>query len=300
MKFLVGKNSLSYSDRSRGHLLAEQMPSDSYIINSVTEANNDIVKVSLPHFSQPLLDYFKKNKIPFILDVTDYKFHKEGLKKLYIDAAYHAIAVTTTCQYLADICKKLFNREVHIIKDLTERKESTPIIRKIDYNDTLKLVWYGIRDNMKGINFEKIKNDLKKIHPNIEIKIITNKKESDPLDWIQWDYDTQEKLVAEADIVLIPTMSSNNAKSKGNNRPVDAIRQGKYVISGNTIPSYHELKHFMFIGDLQEGVTFFLNYPDKVRNMVTKGQHYIKLNYSPEIIAAQWVSLESKLKEKNK
>jgi hypothetical protein len=301
MKFLVGNNTNSYSNRSRGYLLAEHM-TESNTITSITElADNDIVKICLPEFSQELLDYLKENKISYILDVTDYKFHKDGLTKLYKEGAAHAIAVTTTCRYLADICKEIFNKDIYIIKDLTERKESKPTIRKIKSDDTIKIVWYGIRDGLKGVNFENIKSNLQEIHPHIKIKIITNRKDSDPKEWIQWSYDVQEEAVLESDIVLIPTASThNNIKSKGNNRPIDGIRQGKFVITGTNIPSYHELKDFIFLGDFKQGLEFFLSYPEKVNKMILKGQAHITSNYSPQVIASKWEELESKLLPKEK
>jgi len=298
MKFLVNRNSRCYSDRSRGHLLAEHMDTSSVITDVSELAKDEIVKVCLPQFTQPLLDYFKKNNVRYILDVTDYKFHKEGLKKLYADGADHALALTTTCQYLAQMCMELFNKHAYVMKDLTERKETSPKVRKIKSEDTIKLVWYGIRDGMKGMNLDHIKSNLQEIHPNIEIKVVTNKKPSDPEEWIQWSYDAQEQAVLDSDIVLIPTVSTNNnTKSKGNNRPVDAIRQGKFTITGINIPSYHELKDFMFVGDLKEGVRFFLSHPGKVEKMILRGQNHIRLNYSPEVIAKQWQELESKLNQ---
>lgn len=299
MRFLVSSKSHSYSDRSRGKLLADHIENSSTIENISELPEGEIVKISLPQFTQPLLDYLKQNKVRYILDITDYKFYKEGLKKLYIDGSKHAIAITTTCTYLADVCKELFNRPIHVIEDPTERNEKLPNVRKIQKTDTLNLVWYGIRDNMKGVNFNNIKQNLQHIHSNIEIKIITNKKSTDPVDWIQWSYEIQNKLVEEADIVLIPTISNNPViKSKGNNRPIDAIRQGKFVVSGSLIPSYCELDNFMFVGDLQEGVKYFLNNRKQVKRMIAEGQTYIRENRTPEIIAKSWSKLESSLLRK--
>lgn len=300
MKFLVSPNSHSYSSRSRGHLLASYMSNSNTIISITELQNNEIVKICLPQFTPPLLEYLKQNNILYILDVTDYKFHKNSLRELYIEGAKHAIAITTTCSYLAEICQKTFNKPATIIEDPTERQEQRPTIRKINYSDTLKLVWYGIRDNMKGVNFQDIKRDLQNVHPNIEIKIITNKKQSDPLDWVQWSYTIQNQLVTEADIVLIPTKSNNTTvKSKGNNRPIDAIRQGKFVVAGMEIPSYHNLDKFMFVGDLQEGVKYFLNNPKQVKKMISEGQSYIRSNRTPEIIASSWSKLELNLLRNN-
>ena len=298
MKFLVSPNSHSYSDRSRGQLLARYMENSGTIENMSQLPKGEIVKISLPPFTPPLLNYLKQNKIKYILDITDYKFHKDSLKQLYIEGAKHAIAITTTCTYLADVCKELFNRPIHIIEDPTERNEKLPNVRKIQKTDTLNLVWYGIRDNMKGVDFNNIKQNLQHIHSNIEIKIITNKKPSDPIDWIQWSYDVQNQLVAEADIVLIPTISNNSViRSKGNNRPIDAIRQGKFVVSGPLIPSYCELHNFMFVGDLQEGVRYFLHNRKQVERMIAEGQTYIRENRTPEIIAKSWSKLESSLRK---
>lgn len=297
MKFLVSPNGHSYSDRSRGKLLAQHIENSGIIVNISELSEGEIVKISLPQFTQPLLDYLKQNKVRYILDITDYKFHKDSLKQLYAEGAKYAIAITTTCSHLADICQNIFHKRVLVIEDPTERDEQKPQIRNINSTDTLKIVWYGIRDNMKGVNFKDIKQNLQHIHPNIEIKIITNKKSNDPVDWIQWSYEIQNQLVAEADIVLIPTISNNPViKSKGNNRPIDAIRQGKFVVSGTLIPSYCELHNYMFVGDLQEGVRYFLNNRKQVKRMILDGQDYIRLNRTPEVIAKSWSKLVSSRK----
>jgi hypothetical protein len=288
----------TYGYRSRGKLIVEHMKNSKIVTEFSDFQKNQIVKISLPDFSHSLLTYLKDNNIPFILDVTDYKFNKIGLKNLYIDGAKNAIAITTTCSYLADVCKNIFNKEVYIIKDPTERKESMPNVRSITHNDSLKIVWYGIRDNMKGINFDYIGNKIRDIHSNVEIQIITNKKESDPKDWIQWSYEIQQEIVNKSDIVLIPTVNTNHLKAKGNNRPVDALRQGKFVVCGPDIPSYYELGKFIHIGDYQEGIRFFLSNKNKVEKKIINGQKFVQLNYTPNVIASQWQELENKLRLK--
>ena len=39
---------------------------------------------------------------------------------------------------------------------------------------------------------------------------------------------------------------------QGNNRPIDALQQGRIVLTNPGIPSYEDLKDFLYIGDFYE------------------------------------------------
>ena len=53
------------------------------------------------------------------------------------------------------------------------------------------------------------------------------------------DYKTQNKIVRQSDLVLLPVNNDHEMTQYNycNNRPVDALRQHRFVITNATIPS---------------------------------------------------------------
>ena len=75
---------------------------------------------------------------------------------------------------------------------------------------------------------------------------------------------------------------------KGHNRPVDALRQGRLVITNATIPSWQLLQRFIWCGNINEGVKWAINNPKEVKQKVEEGQRFVRNNFTPEIITKQW------------
>ena len=81
-------------------------------------------------------------------------------------------------------------------------------------------------------------------------------------------------------------------KVKSPNRVIDAIQQGKYVITNNGVDSYKELKDYIHIGNITEGLKWALNNKDQVIEKIKKGQEYVLKNHSPKIIGQRWIETE--------
>ena len=75
---------------------------------------------------------------------------------------------------------------------------------------------------------------------------------------------------------------------KGHNRPVDALRQGRLVITNAKIPSWLLLQRFIWCGDINEGIKWAINNPKEVKQKVEEGQRFVKNNFTPETITKQW------------
>ena len=58
---------------------------------------------------------------------------------------------------------------------------------------------------------------------------------------IAWNFDLQEKLVNKSDFVLLPVTEDRESICKGNNRPIDALQQGKMVLT-NLVYKLRRLK----------------------------------------------------------
>lgn len=303
MKFYLPNHSDDrYSFRARGFLILETLNCPDDFITDYNQIDGSDLYIIGKKFRIEVLEKLIETSSRFVIDINDYKFNKEEEKNILKKAERHAVAFTTTCNYLADQIRTHLNTSlpIYVIQDPTERKQTPPVLKKINVNDTVNLIWYGSRKNLLHLNLKEMYNRFRGFNYNIDLKIITNKKSDDPDSWINWSYDVQEELVKQADFVFMPVSEHPRheifVKSKGNNRPIDAIQQGKYVITNNVIPSYQELKNYTWQGDVFEGLQFALENPKKVYNCITHGQQFIQDNYSPSVIANKWSLMEKSLK----
>lgn len=302
MKFYLPNSSDErYSFRSRGFLILENLDNSHGYITHLDEINGNDLYIIGKKFTPKVLDVLIKTSSKFVLDINDYKLHRKEEKQLYFEAAKYASAITTTCDFLCDRIKTdLFtDLPIYVIPDPTERKQVSPVYKEFAVNDTVNLVWYGARKNLFHLDLNEIKNQLTNFNYKINLEIITNKKPDDPDEWLNWSYDAQEELVKKADFIFMPVSNHQKheifVKSKGNNRPVDAIRQGKFVLTNNIIPSYLELSKFLYAGDVFEGLNFAINNPKIVYDKITAGQKYIEKKYLPSVIAQKWLNVEKDL-----
>lgn len=304
MKFFIPNNTESrYSFRSRGFLLIDYMniiDKNHGVISDINDFNSNNVYMIGKKFSYDVLEILIKRNLKFILDISDYKFNKVETKNLYIDASKYASAITTTCSYLADVTKNIIKKDIIVIPDPTERQEEEPILQDYSKKNKINLVWYGARKNLIHLDLGNIYNEFKNIDKNIELILITNKKDDDPADWINWNFDTQYNLVRNCDFVFLPVSQKNKhlhfIKSKGNNRPIDALRQGKFVITTDQIPSYKELSSFIYAKEnVFDGIDYAINNSFEIFEKIKNGQQYIKNNYDPIVIAQKWIDLEKSI-----
>lgn len=304
--FVSDKEHNRYSFRSRGTLLLDNMDNNTngFITNTDTILNNDKrLFIFGKKFTDKILDELIVKKTRFICDISDYKFFKEETVNLYKRAAKHCLCFIATCKYLAKEVELLFDKKCYVIQDLTERTQAKPNVKTFTKNDTVHLVCYGARKNLHKIPFDNIKATLELVHPKIKLDVITNKNIDDPEWWINWSFDIQQQLVNSCDAILLPILYNEKiskfVKSKGNNRPIDAIQQGKFVITQNYIPSYADLKDFMWVGNLTKGFEYFINNPQEVYQKILLGQEHINKYYTPIKVVDKWIELERIINEKS-
>jgi len=255
-----------YSYRSRARLVGK-------CIDNIGQAfNNDMVVLGRIHTEKDV-ESLRNNNIKYIHDICDNKWPM--LEKLWANTNQYATAITTTCYKLRDLIESKVNKEVFVIPDPTERDEE-PI--KFEPNPArLNAVYYGSAGNLKQINWSNI--NLK----NVDLKIISNEGP------IFWDYKTQGEFVRQSDLVLLPVNNDHEmTQYKGNNRPIDALRQGKFVVTNATIPSWQLLSNFIWCGDINDGIKWAINNPKEVIKKVEAGQKFIRNNYTPEKISKEW------------
>ena len=180
MKFYlpVGEDVNRYSFRSRGTLLLENMPKGHGSIESWGSINTHDIFVFGKKINNDLITHLIEKKIKFIIDVSDWK--PKALNHLYVKSGPHAKAFVATCDYLAKLIEQVTERKVHVIQDPTERKEIPPIYKEFNKNSIVNCLWYGGRKNLNHFEVPKLEANLKKVHPNAQLTILTNKKRDDP------------------------------------------------------------------------------------------------------------------------
>jgi hypothetical protein len=89
---------------------------------------------------------------------------------------------------------------------------------------------------------------------------------------------------SRAGAVLIPV---GKKMAKSANRLIESINAGCFVIC-NSMPAYDEFKEYAFIGDLAEGITWYLRNPSEALEKVREGQKYIKDRCTIDHIGPMW------------
>ena len=305
----VEDNLVPYSYRARAIIPAKHFEMGKVIETLEDIHDNDIVVLGKKHNAEHT-EYLKRNNKPFIFDISDDKFALFG--DLWKQTCKDAVLITTTCSTLGNVIKEHTGKNSVVIPDPTEREEEEA---KFEIKDNMKVVYYGSEGNMRDIKLFTFYETLNRVKPT-SLTIITNKldrplvknhpkyraKLTKPqeyelekeMDWMwslltDWTFEKQARLVRESNLVVLPTSTKNiMTKSKGNNRPVDALRMGRFVITTPGCPSWEDLRKFIWVGDISQGYKWALNNPFEVVSLIKKGQKFIRENYEPKIIAEQW------------
>ena len=301
---------IPYSYRSRATIPSSQIKNSRVTDDIKSLKSGDIAVLGKKH-SKEDAEYCISNEINYIVDVADDKF---AMFKHWYFTIPNANAVTTTCHSLRELIQQETGAKSYVIPDPTERKRGTP---KFEVKDNMRAFYYGSDGNYAKIDWPKVKETMNAVH-NTSFEIMTNKAKYPPRDFkmlkrygrywllpqerehiikkghkqfddlIAWDFNLQDKLVNKSDFVILPVTEDRESKCKGNNRPIDALQQGRMVLTNPGIPSYEDLKDFLYIGDLYEMYQGMINQPGQVVNKIMKAQEFIEQNYSPKAIAKKW------------
>jgi hypothetical protein len=304
------------SRRFRAIVPLQGMRPEDKIINNLDSVKTGEIVVVAKKIKYNEVLYLKNIEAKIVLDICDSKFRKSGVGENMIDMCNMVNLVTTTNEFLAREIKTYTGKEAYVIDDPTERKKLDPFFPHLKIHDrkrkdTIKLFYYGSEKNFACLKFKKIIDDIKKISNfNVFINIMIDrpKKYVDELkDYIEnniikiydYDYDEQEILIKDSDIILLPINSKDFNKhivyQKSPNRVIDAIQMGKIVITNSGVASYEKFKDFVYWNEnhnYEEAINWILNNKEQVIKKITEGQKYIDQHHTPEIIGKQWIGIE--------
>ena len=301
---------IPYSYRARATVPSANIK-DSRVTDDINSLQPDDIAVLGKKHSREDVEHLISKEINFIIDIADDKFDQFHHWRFTIP---NANAVTTTCHRLREVIQEETGSKSYVIPDPTERQRGTP---KFEVKDIMNAFYYGSDGNYSKLMWPEIKNVLNKVRPT-NVKIMTNKPEHPPKknklskkhggwwlepqtrnhfenigmkqyeELISWDFEKQGKLVEQSDFVILPVVDDRHSQCKGNNRPIDALQQGRIVLTNPSIPSYEDLEEVLYIDHFYEAYTDMINNPDNVIKKIKKAQSLIDQHYTPNAVGKKW------------
>ena len=278
-------------------------------IEELDKATRDDIIVLAKDTSIKDAQFLLDNKVKFVFDICDDKWgsRKKKLVETYNFLCKNANLVVTSTPTLANIIFRHTGKKAHVITDPVERERKEPILLNIKEDTIIKFAYYGAGKNFEVIDWNKIVNDLKRIHNKIEIHVVIGRvqKHLDKVKHLieqkilyayQWTYELQDQIVDDCHFVLIPIVSVNeNISAKSPNRLRDGIQRGKLVLTNTGVDSYEPFRNFSyFVSDFNygQGLKYAINNRNEVLQNIKAGQLYIDQHHTPEIIGKKWIEIE--------
>lgn len=135
------------------------------------------------------------------------------------------------------------------------------------------LLWFGHQSNIPEI-VPLLQHGVPVLCVTGENKTLNN--------YILWSVENLGKLLTDANSVIIP----DGKKTRSFNRAVNGIAAGCFVIAGE---QHQELKKYVWANkSIVDGIRFIKHAKNHLNDIVLEGQEYVKINYSPEVIANKW------------
>ena len=278
-------------------------------IENLDKATRDDIIVLAKDTSIKDAQFLLDSKVKFVFDICDDKWgsRKKKLVETYNFLCKNANLVVTSTPTLANIIFRNTGKKAHVITDPVERERKEPIPLNIKEDTIIKFAYYGAGKNFEVIDWNKIVNDLKRIHNKIEIHVVIGRvqKHLDKVKHLieqkilyayQWTYELQDQIVDDCHFVLIPIVSVNeNISAKSPNRLIDGIQRGKLVLTNTGVDSYEPFRNFSyFVSDFNygQGLKYAINNRNEVLQNIKAGQLYIDQHHTPEIIGKKWIKIE--------
>jgi glycosyltransferase involved in cell wall biosynthesis len=257
-----------------------------------------------------------------VIDVSDFKFSAEFLDamakaigpeqtkayRVILDALFaRCDAATAPTEALADLLRTAMRnaRPVFVIEDVVEVTRQ-PV--KFAPADELKLLWFGFFAAHTAALRQLVQDDLTKIRstmpchlhlvceppPGPESRFVFGEAgmAAFGVSHTAWSVPALEQALADCDLVVLPfDAGSMMSKGKSNNRAVQALAAGRYVVA-HPLESYRTLGDYIGLdASIATGVTTALADPAATAGRLQQGQDFAMGRYSPPAIAARWLEV---------
>jgi hypothetical protein len=200
----------------------------------------------------------RRVKGPVVYDVVNAHFDDPDYRLMC------EIASTVTCssEAMRGIVKAATGRDAVVIPDPYENAERPAAV----VGD--RVAWFGHQANIESL----------RPYAGMGIDICSHGV---------WSLENEAKTLEQAGVVLL----TGNNPGASSNRPVKAIRAGRFVVAPEDCPeSWRELSEFMWIGDVRKGVRWAFDNREEACRKVSAGQKYAS-RFSPQLIGSQWAAL---------
>lgn len=275
------------TDALASHRMRVQIPADN--LNSYTtfktkiseraDAGSDI-NIFHKHFrlGETLTDAVMISDISkTVFDICDDYFDKEQ-GDYYMAMCDTAHVITCNTPNMQNRIYDVTGRLAQICSDPI----TFPYHAPSEHTKTPDILWYGHASNIFSVVPYVAKIDNLTVISNI---LLQNPKVKSKF----WKPGLVEKTIDLYEVVIIPRISTPEAKYKSPNRAIDALHAGRFVIAESE-EVYGELVDFIFLGSIEEGIDFYKRNPQEVEVMIKNGQQYALDNYNHKKVCEQWVS----------
>lgn len=263
-----------------------------------------------------------------LVDVSDFKFspdfHAAMAKALGPDKAqaYRQIldaifarcdAVTAPTEALAAQLREAMGnaKPVCVIEDVVEVARQPATFAPAPA--ALNLLWFGFLSAHVNAVRQLVQEELPKLrqHRAVTLKLVCEKLPSPESQKVfggaemaslgvtheQWSVPVLEAALAACDLVVLPfDADASTSKGKSNNRALQALAAGRYVVA-------HPLESYQLLGDfigldasIAQAVETALRHPAATLARLQAGQDFVEARYSPAANAARWLAVASELK----
>ncbi|MCW0235404.1 MAG: glycosyltransferase [Ferrovibrio sp.] len=272
------------------------------------------------------LDKIRSEGGRVVIDVSDFKFtaeFQEAMAKalgpdkaqayrVILDAIFaRCDAVTAPTGALAELLRTALRnaRPVFVIEDVVEVARQPA---KFAPGPELRLLWFGFLSAHIAALKQLVHDDLPKIRATTpcQLHLVCEKLptaesrqvfgEADPATFgvthAAWSVPVLEAALAACDLVALPfDAGSMMSKGKSNNRALQALAAGRYVVA-HPLESYRTLGDFIGLdASIATAVATALADPAATLQRIQAGQDFVEARYSPAAIAARWLDVAREL-----
>jgi hypothetical protein len=262
------------SYRYRAEIPARQLGKSGFKIGINEPGDYEIIVASKPcEEDLPVLEEGKKQGCKIIVDFADDHFNGNKAE-VHHKIAFLADRIVTGTEVMSNRLKEYIGRESTIIGDPYEQELGVP------HADGDNLLWFGHQVNMPDLT--GVSQFLKGRH----IHVVSGPR---PIPNVTpWSPENLVSAFRQCNIVILPTREGSEHKTA--NRLINSLRAGCFPVCMDH-PSYFEFRDFVWVGNFLTGLRWTDAFKDILNELVTKGQEYIELNYSPERIGLKWKTM---------
>jgi glycosyltransferase involved in cell wall biosynthesis len=165
----------------------------------------------------------------------------------------------------------------------------------------MRLLWFGHPTNARSLL--EVLGELRSLAEEIPLRLECVTAPGGPLDALSdsasgtlritvtpWSLDYMPLAFEDCDAVILPqSVDDPHKRAKSNNRLVDALHAGRFVIA-HPIPSYQALENYAWVGDsIAEGLRWLLRHPEEALRRLVAGQDHVAQHHSLDALADFWL-----------